>query len=90
MDQIEPINDKENTALPVVPEEPRWDPEKAAKPKVRLIKTSYDQDPMKEKTVFQIYGCVYVCYAKKTRGRSMIRYLGKAEVLEDGGNHGSS
>jgi len=89
MEQIEPISDTENAALPVVPEK-RWDPEKAAKPKVKVIKTPYEDDPMKEKTVFQIFGSVYICYAKKTRGRSMIRYLGKVEPVEAGGNHGQS
>lgn len=87
MEQIEPIRDTESAALPVMSEK-RWDPEKAAKPKVKVIKTPYDEDPMKEKTVFQIFGSVYMCYAKKTRGRSMIRYLGKAVVVEGRGDHG--
>lgn len=87
MEQIEPISDTENAALPVMNDK-RWDPEKAAKPKVKVIKTPYEEDPMKEKTVFQIFGCVYICYAKKTRGRSMIRYLGKVEPIDSEGNHG--
>ena len=89
MEQMEPIKDTEQAAMPVMPVEPRWDPKKAAKPKVKVIKTPYDADPMKEKTVFQIFGCVYICYAKKTRGRSMIRYLGRVEPIE-GGQDGQS
>ena len=58
----------------------RWDPEKAGKRKVRVVKVPYGQDPMKEKTIFEFGGFVYICYAVKTRGRYMIRCLGMAEV----------
>ena len=78
MEQIEPIATTESAKLPVV--EPKWNPEKAAKRKVKVVKVPYGQDPMKEKTVFEFGGFVYICYAKKTRGRSMIRCLGMTEV----------
>lgn len=60
--------------------EPTWDPEKAARRKVRLIKVPHGQDPMKEKTIFEFGGFVYICYAVKTRARYMIRCLGMADV----------
>ena len=80
MEQFEPIGDGRNAALPPAVPEPRWDPENASKRKVRVIKAPYDHDPMKEKTVFEFGGFVYICYAKKTRGRSMIRCLGMVVV----------
>ena len=52
---------------------------------MKLKKIPYTEDPMKEKVVFQLFGCVYICYAKKTRGRSMIRLLGRAETLNEKG-----
>ena len=64
---------------PVIPE-PMWDPEKAAKRKVRVLKVPHGEDPMQEKTVFEFGGFVYICYAVKTRGRYMIRCLGLADV----------
>lgn len=75
MNQIEPFLDAENADTPT------YDPVRAAKPRVKVIKTSYNDDPMRENVTFQIFGCVYICYAKKTRGRSMIRYLG---LLDNG------
>jgi len=80
MEQVEPIRTTEEVILPPGRQDPRWDPEKATKRKVRVIKVPYDQDPMKEKTIFEYQGFVYICYSKKTRGRSMIRCLGLAEV----------
>jgi len=80
MEQVNPIADKESSALPPVEQVPKWDPEKAAMRKVRVIKVPYDQDPMKEQTTFEYAGFVYICYAKKTRGRSMIRCLGLSDV----------
>ena len=78
MEQIEPIETTESAKLPVM--EPRWDPEKAGKRKVRLIKVPHGQDPMREKTIFEFGGFVYICYAVKTRARYMIRCLGMADV----------
>lgn len=78
--QIEPHQDTPEHMLSPASHEPRWDPEKAAMRKVRVLKVPYDQDPMKEKTIFEYQGFVYICYAKKTRGRSMIRCLGIAEI----------
>ena len=76
MEQMEPIaNTKRADLIP-----PMWDPAKAAKRQVRVIKVSHDLDPMKEQTIFEFGGFVYICYAKKTRGRSMIRCLGLADV----------
>ena len=80
MEQIQPVSDAGKEALAVLRPERTWDPEKATKRKVRVIKVPYDQDPMKEKTIFEYQGFVYICYSKKTRGRSMIRCLGLAEV----------
>jgi len=68
--------------VPATPE-PKWDPEKAAKRKVRVLKVPYGEDPMDEKTIFEFGGFVYICYAVKTRGRYMIRCLGLAEVEHD-------
>ena len=76
MEQMEPIADTKRADL--IP--PMWDPAKAAKRQVRVIKVSHDLDPMKEQTIFEFGGFVYICYAKKTRGRSMIRCLGLADV----------
>ena len=76
MEQIEPIETTRSAKLPVL----KWDPEKAAKRKVKIVKVPHGQDPMKEKTVFEFGGFVYICYAKKTRGRSMIRCLGMTEI----------
>ena len=80
MEQIEPIATTEQAILPVPSREPKWDPEKAGKRKVRVVKVPHGQDPMKEKTVFEFGGFVYICYAVKTRGRYMIRCLGMADV----------
>lgn len=80
MEQTEPIADTESTALPPAGQVPKWDPEKAARRKVRVIKVPYHLDPMKEKTTFEFQGFIYICYAKKTRGRSMIRCLGLPEI----------
>ena len=77
---MRPVTAEEYDKLPLPDQEPRWDPEKATKRKVRVVKVPYDQDPMKEKTVFEYQGFVYICYAKKTRGRSMIRCLGLAHI----------
>jgi hypothetical protein len=71
MNPIEPI---------LTTEEPRYDPERASRPRIKVLKTPYSDDPMAEGATFSIFGCVYICYAKKTRGRSMIRYLGIADV----------
>ena len=81
MEQSETLEIKENAQLPIV--EPKWDPERAARRKVRVIKVPNGQDPMKEKTVFEFGGFVYLCYAVKTRGRYMIRCLGMAELASD-------
>ena len=81
MEQIETAEIRERSKLPAM--EPRWDPEKAGKRKVRIAKVPHGLDPMKEKTVFEFGGFVYICYAKKTRGRSMIRCLGMAEIEPD-------
>jgi len=81
MEQIETAEIRERSTLPVM--EPRWDPEKTGKRKVRVRKVPHGYDPMKEKTVFEFGGFVYICYAKKTRGRSMIRCLGIADVEND-------
>ena len=86
MKDMRPLTAEEYDALPlpdIDEAEPCWDPEKAAKRKVRVIKVPYDLDPMKEKTVFEFAGFVYICYAKKTRGRSMIRGLGLADVEKE-------
>lgn len=85
MNQTEPISNTEGAIL-----EPRYDPVKAAKPRIKVLKTPYSDDPMAEGTTFQIFGCVYICYAKKTRGRSMIRYLGVADVEPEGSEDGQS
>ena len=79
MEQTESLVDPESTALPPA----TWDPEKAARRKVRVIKVPYDLDPMKEHTIFEFQGFVYICYAKKTRGRSMIRCLGLSDVKKE-------
>ena len=79
MQETQPIADTESTALPPA----TWDPEKAARRKVRVIKVPYDLDPMKENTVFEFAGFIYICYAKKTRGRSMIRCLGLSDVEKE-------
>jgi len=80
MEQMEPIADTESASLPVMKVEPRYDSQRAGIRKVRVIKVPYEQDPMKEQTVFEFGGFVYICYAKKTRGRAMIRCLGLADV----------
>jgi len=79
MEQTDVMEQTQPVGRPVIPD-PRWDPEKATKRKVRVIKVPYDQDPMKEKTIFEYQGFVYICYSKKTRGRSMIRCLGLAHI----------
>ena len=63
-------------------EERKFDVSKMNKPRVRVIKIPFDQDPLGEGEVFQLKGCVYICYQKKTRGRSLIRLLGEAEPVE--------
>ena len=82
MEDMRPVTLEEYDAFPLPDQrkEPGWDPEKAARRKVRVIKVPYDLDPMKEHTIFEFQGFVYICYAKKTRGRSMIRCLGLADI----------
>jgi len=80
MEQFEPIGTGEGAQLPEAPPEPTYDPERAARRKVRVKKVPYSHDPMKEKTIFEFAGFVYICYAKKTRGRSMIRCLGMSQL----------
>ena len=77
---IESIEATNQAQLPEAPPEPRYDTEKTGRRKVRVVKVPYSQDPMKEKTVFEFSGFVYICYAKKTRGRSMIRCLGMSQL----------
>ena len=79
MEQTDFMEQTKPGGLPVMPER-KWDPEKAARRKVRVIKVPNGQDPMKEKTVFEFGGFVYMCYAVKTRSRYMIRCLGIADV----------
>ena len=80
MEQMEPIAQPERPVMPPGIQEPRYDAQMAGRRRVRVIKVGYDKDPMKEQTVFEFAGFVYICYAKKTRGRSMIRCLGLADV----------
>ena len=61
--------------------EPRYDPLKAATPRVRVRKIPYSKDPMKEGVIFQVFGCAYHCYGKKTKGRSQIQLLGEVEPV---------
>lgn len=79
MEQTDVMEQTQPVGRPVIPES-RWDPEKAVRRKVRVLKVPHGEDPMEEKTIFEFGGFVYICYAVKTRGRYMIRCLGLAEV----------
>lgn len=79
MEQTDVMEQTQPVGPPVMPES-RWDPEKASKRKVRVLKVPHGEDPMEKKTVFEFGGFVYICYAVKTRGRYMIRCLGLADV----------
>ena len=64
--------------------EPRYDASKTSKPRVKVRKIPYSQDPLKKDVVFQLFGCAYICYGKKTKGRSQIQLLGKVDsVVEE-------
>ena len=79
MEQTDIMEQTAPAERPQIPE-PRYDPERASRRKVRVKKVPYSYDPMKEKTIFEFAGFVYICYAKKTRGRSMIRCLGMSQL----------
>ena len=76
------LSDEQEQVKPVI--EPRYDPLKAATPRVKVRKIPYSQDPLKKDAIFQLYGCAYICYGKKTKGRSQIQLLGKIDsVVEE-------
>jgi hypothetical protein len=51
-----------------------------SRPQVRIRKTSHRENPLKQGSVFTIHGAGFMVYEVKSRGRMLIRYMGKVEM----------